>query len=297
MISEQCTWLSLDNIKLAGRCWRPEGEPAAVICLVHGLGEHTGRYEHVAERLAREGYALLAYDLRGHGSSGGQRCYCPDFESLMQDIDLLLEEADRRFFGLPKILYGHSLGGILVLNYSLRRKPDLAGVIATSSGLITAIQEQRGKVLLARALGSLLPRLSIKSGLDARGLSRDEEVVRAYLSDPLVHDRMTARMGKELLAAIDYAFTHANEFQLPLLLMHGSKDAIAYPSGSEKFSSSVTCDCTLKIWPDMYHELHNEIEKEDVFAYLIDWLREKTGRPIPGQSRSGMGKFDPVEQS
>lgn len=291
---DQCTWKSFDNINLSGMCWVPEEAPLAVICLLHGLGEHIGRYSHLIERLAKEGYAVLGYNLRGHGSSGGLRGHCPAFESHMQDIDLLLKEADRRFPNKAKFLYGHSLGGILVLNYTLRRMPDLAGVIATSPGLKTAIQEQKGKVLLARTLGSIVPQLTVNSGLNTVDISRDKAVVQAYINDPLVHDKMTTRMGKELLKSIDYAFSHANRLAVPLLLMHGGADKIAYPSGSEKFAALVKNNCALKIWPERYHELHNEYGKEEVFDYLIDWLKDKLPRSIPGQSGSGMGKFDPV---
>ncbi len=291
---EQCTWKSFDNINLTGICWVSDEAPAAVICLVHGLGEHIGRYSHLIERLTKEGYAVLGYNLRGHGSSGGLHGHCPSFESHMQDIDFLLQEADRRFPDQAKFLYGHSMGGILVLNHALRRKPDLAGVIATSPGLNTAIQMQKGKVLLARALGSLVPQLTIKSGLMTEHISRDKKVIQAYISDPLVHDKITARMGKELLGSIDYAYSRASEFPVPLLLMHGDADKIAYTSGSEKFNSLVKGNCLLKIWTDRYHELHNDFGKEEVFDYLIDWLKDKLPRSIPGQSGSGMGKFDPV---
>ena len=131
-------WTSADGLPLVGRCWEPAGEPRAVVCLVHGLGEHSGRYAHVAAALNDAGYAVLACDKRGHGRSGGKRGHTPSYEALMTDIDLLLAQAEQRFPGKPRFLYGHSLGGNEVLNYALRRKPDLAGVVATSPGLRTA---------------------------------------------------------------------------------------------------------------------------------------------------------------
>jgi alpha-beta hydrolase superfamily lysophospholipase len=239
---------------------------------VHGLGEHSGRYDHVARALLQAGYAVVSFDLRGHGKSGGPRGHTPSFERLMEDIDLLMAEGARRYPGLPQFLYGHSLGGILVLNYALRRKPQIAGVVVTSPGLHTSIREQKAKVAFATALSGLFPTLSVPSGLDANGISHDPQVVRRYKEDPLVHGVGTLRMGTETFTAIDWAFSHAAEFSLPLLLMHGTEDPIAYFSGCQEFASQVKCDVTLKAWPGLYHELHNEAEQDQVFAYLIAWL-------------------------
>ena len=191
----ELSWKARDGITLYAQEWKPEGEPAAqpaaVVCLVHGIGEHSARYAHVADAFTRAGYALISFDLRGHGRSEGPRGHTPSFEMFMADIDLLLDEARRRYPGIPRFLYGHSLGGLLVLNYALRRKPDLQGVIATSPGLRTSITEQKTKILLSNVLGSTLPTLSLSTGLDATQISRDPDVVTAYLADPLVHDQAT----------------------------------------------------------------------------------------------------------
>ncbi len=262
---------SKDGLLLFAQEWSPE-HSQAVICLVHGLGEHSSRYAHVAVRLNQSGYAVLTFDLRGHGKSGGERGYAPSFEALMDDIHLLLDEADRRYPGLPRFLYGHSLGGILVLNYTLRRHPDLAGVVATSSGLRTALEQQKGKIALAKFLGSIMPKQSLSSGLDASTISRDAEVVKKYVNDPLVHDKMTFGMAKALMESISWAFAHASEFPVPLLLVHGTADKLAFASGSQEFAGLVHGDCTLKLWDGLYHETHNEPEKEKVLDYMIGWL-------------------------
>jgi alpha-beta hydrolase superfamily lysophospholipase len=262
---------SKDGLHLFAQEWSPDNTQA-VVCLVHGLGEHSGRYAHVADRLNQAGYAVLTFDLRGHGKSDGQRAYTPTFDALMDDIYSLLDEAGRRHAGLPRFLYGHSLGGILVLNYTLRRHPDLAGVIATSSGLRTALEQQKGKVALAKVLGSIMPKQSLSSGLDARMISRDADVVNKYVNDPLVHDKMTFGMAKALMGSISWAFANASEFPVPLLLVHGAEDKIAFPSGSKEFAGLVRGDCTIKIWEGLYHETHNEPEKEKVLDYIIGWL-------------------------
>lgn len=272
MPSYETTLKAFDGLDLYCRGWIPDKTPKALICLVHGLGEHCGRYAHVAEFFNRAGYALISFDLRGHGRSGGPRGHTPSFEAFMQDMDCLFQEAERRHGGLPRFLYGHSLGGILVLNYALRRKPALKGVVATSSGLRTALEQQKVKVTLARVLGTVFPAGTLPSGLDPATISRDPQVVAAYRADPLVHDSVSFGMGKYILDAIRWAFEHAAEFPLPLLLVHGTADALAFPRGSEEFAALVPKDCTLKLWPGLYHETHNEPEKAQVLEYTLEWL-------------------------
>lgn len=266
-------WKTWDGLQMYSKGWAPQGKPKAVICLVHGVGEHIGRYAHVAEAMNRQGYAFLGFDLRGHGKSAGPRGHTPSFEAFMKDIDCFLEEAAQRYPEKPRFLYGHSLGGILVLSYALRRKPKLAGVISTAAGLRTALEEQKVKVLMARVLGALMPNMAIASGLDTSTLSRDPAVEQAYVTDPLVHDKMTLGFGKTMLSAIPWAFEHASEFPLPLLIMHGAKDMLGYPRGSQEFASLAPKEkCTLKMWEGFYHEIHNEPEKEQVFKVMADWM-------------------------
>lgn len=271
MNSVEFTIQSKDGLKLFALDWSPES-PKAVVCLVHGLGEHSGRYDHVADRLNQAGYSVLASDLRGHGRSEGQRGHTPSFEYFMDDIDVLLAEASQRNPGLSCFLYGHSLGGILVINYALRRRPPLAGVVASSPGLRTALEQQKGKVALVRLLGSLLPKQTLASGLDVKGICRDPQVVDQYIRDPLVHDRVSLGMAKVLLDSISWAYEHAAEFPIPLLLMHGTADQVAFASGSREFAGLVRGECTLKLWDGLTHETHNEPEKEEVLSFMIEWL-------------------------
>lgn len=267
---------SPDGLQLFFQRWDPPGEPRAVVCLVHGLGEHSGRYAHLARRLTQAGYSLVAFDLRGHGKSGGPRGHTPSFDALMDDTALMLQEAGRLYPGKPLFLYGHSLGGLLVLNYVLRRKPTLAGVIATGAGLHTSLEEQTVRVSFAKSMGKVLPAVTLATGLNPQDLSRDPQVVANYQKDPLVHDRATLAMAKCNFEAMPYALSHASEFQPPLLLMHGAADRLTYPSGSQEFAAQVRGDCTLKLWEGLYHEIHNEPEQEQVFAYLLEWLNAHT---------------------
>jgi alpha-beta hydrolase superfamily lysophospholipase len=268
----ETSWDSRDGIKFHVRGWEPDGGPKAVVCLVHGLGEHIGRYDHVAAALTRAGYGMIGFDLRGHGRSGGPRGHSPSLEAYMTDIGLLLEQAAQRYPNLPRFLYGHSLGGLLTLTYVLLRKPSVEGVVVTSPGLRSPLQEQKVKVALAKLLGAVIPTLSLRSGLDPATISHDPEVVAAYVKDPLVHDLTTTGFGRAALQAVDYAFAHAAEFPVPLLIMHGTADRLAYAAGSEEFARLAGAGTTLKLWDGLYHETHNEPEQAVVLGFMIDWL-------------------------
>ena len=284
-------WKTSDGLQMYSKSWAPKGRPKATVCLVHGHGEHIGRYAHVAAALTEKGYALLGFDLRGHGKSAGPRGHTPSYEALMNDLAAFFDQVEARYPDLPRFLYGHSLGGILAISYALRRKPQLAGVISTAAGLRTALEEQKFKVMMARVLGALIPTMTIASGLDPSTLSRDPAVVQAYVTDPLVHDKMTLGFGKTMLSAIPWVFEHANEFPLPLLIMHGTKDMLGYPRGSQEFASLAPKEmCTLKMWEGFYHEIHNEPEKAEVFKVMTDWLAAH----LTGQTASNMAKSSPL---
>lgn len=265
-------WKTADGLRIFAQEWQGEGDPAKLICGVHGMGEHSGRYAHVAAHLTRAGYAMLAFDLRGHGQSEGPRGHSPSYQAMMDDIAHFLEETAERIPDVPRFLYGHSLGGNLVLNFVLRRRPRLTAVVATSPGLRPATAPARGKLLFGRIMSKVWPRLALANGLEVRGLSRDPEVVRAYQEDPLNHDRLTVRFGIDVVDAGSWALKHAAEFPLPLLLMHGDADRLTSAPASREFAAGMGEHCTLKIWPGGYHELHNEPEKEKVLAEITTWL-------------------------
>jgi alpha-beta hydrolase superfamily lysophospholipase len=165
-----------------------------------------------------------------------------------------------------------------VLHYGLARHPVLAGVISTSPGLHTALENQKGKLLLAKVLGRLAPSFAMASGLDPQAVSRDPAVVEAYINDPLVHNRLTLGFGTLLLGSIQYVLGHAAEFSLPLLLMHGAEDAISFARSSVECANMVKGNCTLKVWDGLSHETHNEPEKAKVLAFMVGWLNETLSR-------------------
>lgn len=266
---------SKDGIEFFVRGWEPEGKPKAVIALIHGLGEHSGRYEHVASALTDAGYVVASFDLRGHGKSTGVRGHFPSLDAVMHDIQEFFAFLSQRYPELPQFIYGHSLGGLLTLTYALKHQPKLKGVIATSAGLRSPITEQKVKLLMVKVLGSLLPTALLPSGLETAGISQDQAVIDQYNRDSLVHDRVSLAFGKAGLDATNYVWSHAGEFSLPLLLMHGTADRVTYSHGSADFSKLVAKknqDVTLKLWDGMYHELHNESVKGQVFRTMVDWL-------------------------
>ena len=276
MKSFEDKWQDQEGITFFLRGWEPEdGKPKALVVLVHGLGEHTARYAHVGKALTGAGYALAGFDLRGHGRSGGRRGHASSLDAYMHDIRQFFSLMEQRYPNIPRFLYGHSLGGLLVLAYAIQHGAGLKGVIATGPALRSSLQEQKGKIAMVRVLGSLVPAVTLPSGLDAATVSRDSVIVEAYRKDPLVHDRTSLGFGKAALNAIDLCFARAREFPAPLLIMHGTGDRITYFSGSEDFAKLVReadRDVTLRLWDDLYHEIHNEPEKEDVFRFTIEWL-------------------------
>lgn len=267
-------WKSCNGLDLYARGWAPQGKPKASIMLVHGHGEHVVRYDHVAAVLAENGYAMLGFDLCGHGKSGGPRGHVQTYNAYMDDIAAFSQQVEQRYAGLPHFLYGHSLGGNLVLNYALRRKPELRGVIATGPWLKLAFQPPASQMKLGRLMNGIAPGFTQHSKLNTKGLSHDQAVVSAYENDPLVHDKISARLFVEMYETGLWALEHAAEFPLPLLLMHGAEDPITSAKASQEFAEKAGDKVTLKIWDGMYHEIHNEPEQAQVFAYMLDWLEK-----------------------
>ena len=266
-----------DDITFYMQGWEPEGKPKAIICLIHGLGEHTGRYAHVGKALNDAGYALFGFDLRGHGRTGGARGHVPSLDVMMQDIHQFIGFQKQNFPNTPIFLYGHSLGGLFAFVYAIQFVDGLKGAIATGLALRSPLLEQKAKVALAKVLGALFPAMIIPTGLDPATISRDPAVVQKYINDPLVHGKTSLGLGKTTIDAVDLCFERASECRLPLLIMHGKKDTLVYPNGSEELAKLVgetNKDVTLKLWDGLYHELHNEPEQAEVFNAMIEWLDE-----------------------
>ncbi len=278
MNKEEFRLTASDGVELFAQRWAPDQKPVGVVCLVHGLGEHSGRYEHLADVLAQAGYATMAIDLRGHGLSPGKRGHVSSYQRMLDDIDLLLVDAQERYPDIPLFLYGHSMGGGLVLNYALRRDGLLAGVIATGPALRLGFEPPPLQVALTRLMSAIWPAFTQASGLDSQALSRDPKVVQRYQADPLVHDQISASLFNGFYQAGLWALEHADAFPASLLLMHGSEDRLTSPEASREFAHRLGERCTFKLWEGLYHEIHNEPEQDQVFAFLLGWLRHQMER-------------------
>jgi acylglycerol lipase len=259
---------------LRGFITTPGENTRAVVIFVHGLGEHIFRYTSWADLLSNEGIGFTGVDLPGHGRSDGKRGYIKSYALTDEMIDILLNSVSMTFPSIPVFLYGDSLGGGIVLDYILRKNPSIKGSIVTSPWLKLSFEPAKIKIILASAMKSLLPGLVQPSGLVVDHLSRDREVVEKYISDPLVHDRISVSLFHSAVSAAEYSLAHASDLKVPLLIMHGSDDMICSPEGSREFAAK-TSMAELKVWEGGYHEIHNEAFKNEVFAYLVNWINAR----------------------
>jgi alpha-beta hydrolase superfamily lysophospholipase len=246
--------------------------PRAVIFLVHGMGEHAKRYAHVIEYFKNVNIATVAIDLRGHGNSEGQRGHMPSFDHMMHDLTLSLAHVTNDYKGTPVILYGHSMGGNLILNYLLRNSDGVIGAIATGPYLRLGFDPPKWKVLLAKLSANIYPALSQPTGLERVALARSPQIIDEYENDPLVHDRMTASFFINIHQAGINAIARSKELEIPILLMHGSEDRLTSPEGSKDFHANAGSNVTFHLLEGLYHEVHNEPEKNQVFKIQLEWI-------------------------
>ena len=254
------------------RSWLPR-TAERIIILVHGYAEHSGRYEHTASDLARAGFEVHAYDQQGHGRSGGTRCHVRRFEHLLDDLEGFVAAVRAERPALPIVVVGHSMGGLLVATYASQRNPQVAGVVTSAAALAMPEDLSRARVIAVRGLKWLAPRLSLASKLDPNALSRDPEVVRAYLEDPLVQRKITASLASGMLSAMKRSAAAA--VRVPMLLLHGEDDRICPVAGSRSFFEQLTVTQRgLRTYPGLRHEIFNEPERAAVLDDLVGWIRE-----------------------
>ena len=265
-------FLSQDGLRIYYRLWDIES-PQKICCIVHGHGEHSGRYDHVAKALNEAGICVFAMDLRGHGLSQGKRGHAKSHELLMSDVEELLKTARSTYTELPMYLYGHSLGGNLVANYTIRMNTnELSGFILSSPWLKLAFDPPSWKLSLGRFLSSIWPSFTQPSDLNVNHLSRDPEVVKAYVNDPLVHDKMSAGLFTAILEAGDYALSETDRIKIPGLVYHGNKDQITDWHTSKSFASKLEGVAFTEL-DGVYHEPHNDLDKSAVIQSLINWIK------------------------
>lgn len=269
---QEYQWFSRDNKKLFASSWLPEKKSESVILLVHGLGEHIGRYDSWAKLFNEAGYSFLAFDQRGHGRSEGKRGHISSFDILLEDINLLFSKSDELFPGQKKILYGHSMGGNLVLNYIIKYNTPVSALIVTSPWLKLYKEPGYPVLLFSRIMKNILPSLTLSNGLKSDQMTHDPDINSSYSPDPLVHHRISINMFYELYQAGLFALKNESKINYPLLLMHGSADTITSCEASKNFIMNTNKKSHFKLWENQYHELHNELIKKDVFNYITNWL-------------------------
>jgi len=271
MTTSEFSWKGEGGLEIAAVEWKPEARARAAIALVHGLGEHFRRYAGMAAWYAERGLGTVAFDLPGHGMSGGKRGHT-SYATVAKEIDKLLGETRSRFPSLPIFLYGHSLGGALSLNWLLERQPDIAGAVIGSPGLVPATPVPPAKLALARFMAKVAPSFTLGNDLDASGLARDPEVQKAYLADPLMHDKISARLGLDLIERGQTIIGNARKIHLPLLLLQGTADRLVDPAATARFAAAAGPNVEFRRFEGWFHELHNEPEKEELYRFVLGWI-------------------------
>ncbi len=238
------------------------------VILVHGLGEHSGRYKKLISMLNRVGFAVYTFDWPGHGKSGGKRGHTT-VEQAMRILDEIIEEIGEKAF-----LFGHSMGGLAVIRYAETKPDSVRGIIASSPALIKSPKTAGFMVWLAKILGTLTPWITLSNGLDPNLLSRNPEAVERYIKDPLVHDRISAGLGKSVFENMKKAHENAGKIIVPVLILVGTGDVITPPEGARRLFEKLRVeDKTLKEFKGAYHEIFEDPEWEEEFhRTIVEWI-------------------------
>ena len=261
-----------DGVTLATATWEP-ASPKALILLAHGHAEHIGRYRHMVEALTERGFAVAGQDHRGHGRSTGERALAMRFDDYIDDFRLMAVQAQKRFVNLPVLLLGHSMGGLIAARYALRYQSDLSGLVL--SGAAFTIDEGVAPPVkwAMHQVARFFPKAPVPRS-DEDNLSTDPAVRQAFIDDPLnYHGSTRMRTASEMARAGEDALERASTLTIPLLTMHGEIDKLTSPRGTERFFERAgSPDKTLRIWPEMKHEIFHEVDGATVIDFTLDWL-------------------------
>ena len=276
--SRLSSFITRDGRHLAVQDWRPgRNMPVrALVLIVHGLGEHAGRYERLASTLNGWGYAVRSFDLHGHGESGGVRGSLPSDDCLLEDLAEILDESRAHMApDLPLVLLGHSLGGLLAARLVALQLRPVDALVLSSPALDPGLNPLQ-KLLLA-VLPGLVPELRLGNGLQPRYLSHDPQVVAAYRADRLVHDRISARLARFIAQAGAATLAQAPHWRVPTLLLYAGLDHLVNASGSRRFAALAPAGVVQsQCFDALYHEIFNEAQAQPVFDALQAWLNQRT---------------------
>ncbi|MFP2994977.1 lysophospholipase [Spongiivirga sp. MCCC 1A20706] len=257
--------------QIFAQSWTPN-EPKAIVLLVHGFGEHSSRYaEFVVPHLIDNSFAVFTYDNIGHGKSTGKRGDCESYEQLMAILNDAYDEVRERFVDLPVFLYGHSMGGNLVINYTLRIEPGVKGTIASSPYLRLAFKPPSWKMSIGKLFYKIAPSITLSAGLEVNHLTRDKVEVEKYKNDPLVHDKVSPMFTFPIMEAGEWAITNSEHLSTPMLVAHGTGDKVTSHEASKEFAKG-SPKASLQLFDGGYHEMHNDLDKKDFMKTLITWM-------------------------
>ena len=243
------------------------------IVLMHGLGEHCGRYAHLARFFNALGFAVRTYDHRGHGNSAGARGDCPDAQALLRDARLVINDFSKHL-SAPPLLFGHSMGGLFAARFATEGLAPLRGLILSSPAL--ALSMSGFSTILLKIASLLIPGVGLGNGLKTKYLSHDAEVVQAYIDDPLVHGKISARLLNGMLTAMEYTHDYAPHLKIPVLLLVATDDRLVDAEGSERFIARLPPETAQAIFYEgFYHELFNELEATRVFDDVRSWMKQQ----------------------
>ncbi|MCG8697693.1 MAG: lysophospholipase [Bacteroidales bacterium] len=275
MKEETYYWKSNDGLNIFARYWQPQSNPKAIIVFIHGIGEHSGRYDQWAKKFIDNNFLFYSYDLRGHGKSQGRRGHANSYRLLFADIEQGISEAKKLFPNIPVFLYGHSFGGNQVLNYIINKNNGADGLIITSPWLKPVISFDGLSLFLIHTLQQFMPRMLVSNRIDNKDLSRNSDVGNKVDQDELCHDRISLRLFTLAYDKGIKASKSIYKINLPMLLMHGDADNITSYRASKDFVQNAGPYTKFISWDGAYHELHNEINNEEVFASVLNWLDEQ----------------------
>jgi len=265
-----------DGSDIYTQAWLPDSKPQAIIVIVHGLGEHSGRYGNYVDYFVPRGYALYGFDTRGHGRSSGARGYAECFDRFVDDLDRRVAQSRSDWPGTPLFVLAHSLGSLMGLSYA-RQYPDrLKGLIVTGTALQDALELPTWKRSLATVLSRVTPALKMNNRVALSGLSHDPAVGAAFEADPLTHPWATPRLATEAEVVRAQIRQGATTWRVPTLMLHGGADPICLPEGAQQFAAQTPPGVVeYRSYPGLYHEIHNEPEKEQVFRDIETWLQRQ----------------------
>lgn len=261
------------NVKLYYQAWLPEEHSKAVLLVVHGIGEHSGRYMNVVDHFVPLGYAVYGLDHIGHGKSEGTREYVERFDDFTDTLKIFYHMVAEWQAGKPIFVLGHSMGGAITSYYLLDNQADFKGAVISAPAVKVGDSISQATITMGKILSKLAPKMGLLA-LDVNSISRDPEVVEAYINDPLVfHEKTPARLAGELMSAMQRITAEAGKITLPFTIVQGGDDILDDPSGARMlYDMAGSEDKTLKIYDGLYHEVFNEPERDMVLKDVEDWL-------------------------